>query len=284
MSVPAFREIPLINEIAKNRLSIFGLFFITLLIIFSAVPWLIAPHSPTDMHPEQSLDEPSFTHPMGTDQHGRDVASRVIFGSRVSVLVGLFTVLIASGIGIPQGFVAGYFGNRTDDIIMRFNDIILSFPSLILAFLIVGIIGQGLYPVIIALGIVYSPRFARIARSSTLSIKENQYVTGAKATGASHYRIMRHHILPNAKGPLFVEATLIFAFGILNEAAFSFLGLGAQPPTVTWGNMIRSGQPLMADAPWIVLSATLFLGLAVLSYNVLGDSLRESHDPRTEVK
>ena len=273
-----------LKNLQVNRLATFGIIFVMIIVFLSIFPSFAAPYDPTTINPDQALQEPSLSHLFGTDQHGRDVLSRVVFGARASVLVGCLTVLIAGTLGIPQGIVAGFYGNRVDDVIMRFNDAVLSFPSLILAFLIVGIVGSGLAPVIIALGLVYSPRFARIGRSSTLSIKENQYVVAAEAAGASNTRIMSRHILPNAKGPLIVEATLVFAYAILNEAAFSYLGLGAQPPTVTWGRMIKSGQVLLANAPWISLAATLFIALSVLSYNAIGDALRESYDPRSGIK
>lgn len=267
------------SEIRKSWLATFGIIWLFLIVLMAVFPEAIAPYDPQATAIENSLAGPSVEHPLGTDQFGRDVLSRAIFGARVSVLVGFLTVVIAGSIGIPMGVIAGYFGGWIEDVIMRIVDGILSFPSILLAFVIVALLGSGIFNVIFALGLIYSTSFARVARGSTLAIMENEFIEGAKASGASKTRIMTRHILPNIAGPLVVEATLAFAFAILDESAFSYLGLGAQPPTVSWGMMIKSGQEILTLAPWVSTASGVFIILSVLSYNALGDTLRDILDP-----
>lgn len=267
------------RELRKNRISMFGIFFISFIVVCALAPSVLAPADPTAMHPNQALEPPSLEHPFGTNKFGQDVFSRVIYGARVSIIVGLTSVALASGLGVPLGIISGYYGGRIDDAIMRIVDGVLSFPPIILAFMVIAVLGKGLSNVILALGIVYSTTFARVARGSTLSVKEEAYIESARASGASNLVIMSRHVFPNIIGPLIVQATLSFAFAILDEAAFSYLGIGAQPPDVSWGMIIDSGQPLLANAPWIATFPGIFIMLSVLSYNVIGNSLRDALDP-----
>lgn len=251
-----------------------------LLLLIVVFPGLVAPHDPNEMHIEAILEGPSWRFPLGTDEFGRDLLSRCLYGARISLAISGVAVLIAMIIGIPLGLVSGYFGGPVDSIIMRLQDALLSFPMVLLAILLVATLGSSMQTVTVAIAVAYIPRFARLARAGTLVIKEQEYIEAARAIGAGHLRTLFRGILPNAMGPLIVQATLAVAVSILIETGLSYLGLGVQPPTPSWGNLLRSAQTYIRIAPWYVLSPGAFVFATVLGFNLLGDRLRERLDPR----
>ena len=268
-----------IRLLGKSRIAAMG-FSITLLFVFFAIfPHLIATQSPYKIHYDRIAAPPNPTHLFGTDDFGRDVFSRVIFGSRISVYVGLVSVSIAVVLGVPIGLIAAYFGGVVDMLFMRGMDILLAFPVFILAIAIMASMGSSLTNVIIAVGIVFSPQFARIARGSALSVKEKTYVEAARAVGNSHRRVIVKHILPNCISPIIVQITILAAWAIIVESTLSFLGLGAQPPTPSWGLMLSDARGYMEDAPWMAVFPGLAIMMVVLGLNLLGDSLRDMLDP-----
>lgn len=270
----------LLRRFARNRLALAGL-WVTLLIVGLALfaPW-IAPHNPTRPDFAGTLRPPSSVHPMGTDDLGRDVLSRVIYGSRVSLLAGVISVGIAVLVGLPLGLISGYYRGRLDDVLMRLTDAMLSFPFLVLALALVAVLGAGLDRAMIALGIVFMPAFIRLARGQALAEREQHYVEAARAMGAEDGRIIRRHILPNIVSPVLVQASLSTATAITAEATLSFLGLGTQPPTPAWGSMLNFAQPYLSTAPWMAVYPGAAIFITVLSLNLVGDGLREALDPR----
>lgn len=241
--------------------------------------WL-APGSPVKPDYANLLQPPNVTHPMGTDDLGRDIFSRVIFGARTSLLAGVISVGIAVLVGLPLGLISGYYGGRLDDVLMRFTDALLSFPFLVLALALAAVLGAGLDKAMIAIGIVFTPGFIRVARGQVLSEREQNYVEAAKALGAGDGRIIWSHILPNVLSPVLVQASLATAVAITAEAALSFLGLGTQPPTPSWGSMLNIAQAYLGTAPWMAIWPGLAIFVTVLALNLLGDGLREALDPR----
>lgn len=270
----------LLRRFARNRLALGGL-WVVLLIIFLAVfaPWM-APYSPTQPDFINLLAPPSTSHLMGTDDLGRDVLSRIIFGTRTSLLAGVISVGIAVAVGLPLGLISGYYRGRLDDLLMRITDAMLSFPFLVLALAITAVLGAGLDRAMIAIGIVFTPAFIRLARGQALSEREQNYVEAARALGAGDGRIISKHILPNSLSPVLVQASLSTAVAITAEAALSFLGLGTQPPTPSWGSMLNFAQSYLGTAPWMAVWPGLAIFVTVLALNLLGDGLREALDPR----
>jgi peptide/nickel transport system permease protein len=211
---------------------------------------------------------------------GRDILSRIIYGSRISLQVGLFSIGIALVTGVFLGLIAGYYGGVLDMLIMRIMDIMLAFPAILLAIAIVAILGPQLRNAMLAIGVINIPRFARIIRSSTISIKESEYIAAARMMGANDFRIIFHHLLPNAMAPLIVQTTLSIATAILEAAALSFLGLGAQPPTPEWGAMLSDARSSLQRAPWVATFPGLAIIFGVLGFNLMGDGLRDALDPK----
>ena len=241
-------------------------------------PW-ISPYDPIKTDLYARLEPPSKNHWFGTDKLGRDVLSRIIWGARVSLKVGVISVGIGMIIGVIIGLIGGYFGGITEKLIFSLVDLMLSVPPLLLALAIVATLGPGIGPVMTAVGISLIPIFARVARGSVLTVKEQNYVLSAKALGASHVDIMLRHILPNILTPVIVMATLYCAFAIILEAALSFLGIGIQPPEPTWGTILSHGQQQMRTAAWISTFSGLAITITVLGFNLLGDGLRDLMDP-----
>jgi peptide/nickel transport system permease protein len=243
---------------------------------------LIAPYDPTtDRDLVNRLKPPSWAHPFGTDDLGRDVFVRVVYGSQISLRVGIVAVGIAMIFGTLLGMVAGYVGGKTDTVIMRLMDVMLAFPSTLLAIAIVAMRGPGIFNTMLAVGTVRIPIYARIARSTVLSIKQREYITAAHAVGSPGIRILFAHVLPNSLSPIIVQATLGIATALLDAAALGFLGLGAQPPAPEWGAMLSQGyQQLFNNAAWVVFFPGIAIMLTVLGFNLLGDGLRDALDPQ----
>ena len=254
---------------------------ITLLTIIVAIfaPW-IAPHDPYDQDLKAIRQAPSASHLLGTDRLGRDVLSRIIVGTRVSIMVGIVAVLIAGVLGITLGLLAGYFGGWTNTIIMRFIDALLALPPMILILAIATLMGGGLKNVLIAIGVGMMPTYCRLMCGQILSMKENDYITAAHSIGAGNWRIMLRHLLPNSFAPLLVLLTTNIGTAILLEASLSFLGIGIMPPTPTWGGMVNDGYEYLISNPLLSLAPGLVIFLVVLSVNMVGDGLRDAIDPR----
>jgi peptide/nickel transport system permease protein len=243
---------------------------------------LIAPYDPLLYHPKDVAQTPSQTYLLGTDSLGRDVLSRVLYGARISLSVGLGSILIGGGIGTVFGLLAGYSGGWVDRLIGIIADALLAFPDLILALGIAAALGANIFNLVIALAVVRVPVYARLARAQTLQVRALQYVEAARAVGANTPRMLVRHILPNIFGPLLVQATISISFAILGESVLSFLGLGAPPPTPEWGSMIAEAQPFLTGRdPWMMLGPGLGLVITVLSLNLFGDALRDHLDPRS---
>lgn len=256
-------------------------FFIIVALALAAIASpLLAPYDPLEPNYNALRQEPSFAHPFGTDQIGRDLLSRIIYGTRISFLVGVISVGVAVCIGTPIGLVAGYFRGPTDEILMRVIDAISAFPSLVLALAIVAVLEPSLVNVMFAVGITSVPIFARLTRSQVLSLRERDFILAATSTGVSDARIMWRHILPNAISPLIVQATLGLGIAILAEASLGYLGVGVQPPTPTWGGILNQGAPLIERAPWLSIVPGVAIFTLVLSFNLVGDALRDALDPR----
>jgi peptide/nickel transport system permease protein len=264
----------------RNHLAVFGGFVVAAIILLAIAGPNLMPYEYDAMSAQERFSPPSWRHPMGTDQYGRDTATRVTYGARISVYVGFVSIGIALTIGSLLGLISGYFGGRIDGVIMRGMDVILAFPAILLALLFLVTLGTNLTNVIWAIAIVRIPGFARVARSSTLAIREEEYVQAAKAIGSRNFRVILRHILPNALAPLIVMATISLAIAILVEATLSFLGLGTQPPTPSWGRMLNEGRGFMQRAPWMSLFPGFAIAITVFALNVFGDGLRDALDPR----
>lgn len=254
------------------------------LVIMVAVPHILALHSPTAVSPGEIFQPPSSTHWFGTDQYGRDILSRLIYGTRVSMSLGVVSVFISVAVSLPGGLAAGYHRGRVDAIIMRLMDIMLAFPGILLALIVVAVLGPGLTNAMIAVGIGQAPAYARVVRSATLSVREQSYIEAALATGATDVRVLARHVLPNIIQPVIVISTVGFAAAIIIGSSLGFLGLGAQPPTPEWGTMVSEGRAYMRSQWWIPAFPGAMIGVAVLALNVLGDSVRDILDPRLRVR
>ena len=241
---------------------------------------IIAPYDPIATAPRESLQGSSLEHLLGTDQLGRDVLSRIIFGSRTSIMVGVVAVGLAMVVGVPLGLISGYFGGLIDHVIMRTMDAVIAFPALVLALAIVGALGPGTFQIMVAIGISSVPLYARLTRGQVLTIREQDYVHAARSLGASDLRVIARHVLPNSLSPLIVQGSLGVAFAILAEAGLSFLGVGVQPPSPTWGGMLSKALPLIERAPLLSIYPGIAIFLTVLAINTLGDALRDVLDPR----
>jgi peptide/nickel transport system permease protein len=264
----------------KHRLALIGAGIILVLIFTAILAPFIAPHDPIEQNLEHRLLPPNAEYPLGTDNLGRCILSRLIHGTSVSLQIGVIVVGIAATTGVTLGLIAGYRGGLVDELIMRIVDVLLAFPGIILALAIAGILGPSLYNVMLALAVVGWTSYARVVRGSVLSVKEKEFVEAARALGAGEARIMFRHILPNVTAPVIVMATLGMAHVILAAAALSFLGLGAQPPTPEWGSMLNDGRAFMRTAPHLTIFPGLAIMVTVLAFNFLGDGLRDVLDPR----
>ncbi len=259
------------------RISIWIILILTLTAILAP---LVAPYNPTQENYDRSLASPSIDHPAGTDLTGRDVFSRMVFGTRVSLAVGVGAVLLGVLIGVPIGSLGGFYGGWIDEVAMRTMDVIISFPALVLALAIIGVLGGSLWNLILVIGIVFAPQYARLIHGEVLSIKETEYVEAAKGTGLGNVGVLRRHVLPNAMTPVIVQATFHVALAIIIEASLSFLGLGVQPPQPTWGVMIADGRRYLPGEWWISVFPGVAIVITVLAFNLVGDGLREEYNPQ----
>jgi len=271
----------LLSKMRRKPLGALGLLIVlTLVIVAVFAPWL-APYHPTKPDFSAMLTGPSDQYLLGTDELGRDMLSRLIWGARASLQAGLIAVILAAGIGVPIGLISGYFRGPLDEyVVMRLTDAMMAFPVIVLALALTAILGPSLYTAMVAIGIVYAPIFIRLARAQTLSVRETEYVEAARALGNRHIGIMIKHVLPNIASPLVIQMSVSMATAILVESALSFLGLGVQPPTPSWGSMLRIGANYMQDAPWIAFWPGFAIFVAVLGINLFGDALRDVLDPR----
>ncbi|RNB91394.1 ABC transporter permease [Brevibacillus fluminis] len=268
------------NKLKKNKLAMAGGYVIIFYILVALLAPLLAPHDPYQIDLPNKLKMPSAEHWMGTDDKGRDVLSRVIFGTRLSLSVGFVAVFIGAFFGVILGLLSGYYGKWVDTIIMRIVDVLLAFPGILLALAIVSALGPSLINVMIAVGVFSIPMFARIVRGSTLAVKKLEYIDAIRSLGASDMRIIFVHIFPNILSPIIVQASLRLATAILSAAGLSFLGLGAQPPLPEWGAMLSNGRDFLFTAPYLAMFPGIAISSLVLGFNVFGDGLRDALDPR----
>jgi peptide/nickel transport system permease protein len=264
----------------KNKLAIVGLSIVSFFILLAIFADLIAPYEYDATNLRNKNLAPSAEHWFGTDEFGRDILTRIIYGARISLWVGTLSVAGSIIVGSALGIIAGYYGRWVDSVISRIFDILLAFPSILLAIAVVSVLGPSLRNALIAIAIINVPTFGRLLRSRVLSVKEEEYITAAKAIGMKDSRILLHHILPNSLAPIIVSGTLAVATAIIEAAALGFLGLGAQAPTPEWGKMLADSRNYIIDAPWTVLFPGLAIMLTVLGFNLMGDGLRDALDPR----
>jgi len=269
-----------IERLKRNRLAVFGAVIIALIVIVAVFAPFIAPHHYARQVLRDRFQPPSMEYPLGTDNLGRCIFSRMVYGSRLALMVGVIVVGIQVAIGVTVGLISGYFGGLIDDIIMRLVDIVIAFPAIVLALAIAAALGPGLVNVMVALGVIGWSGYARVVRGQVLSVKENDYIEAIRAVGASDMRIIFRHILPNAISPIIVMATLGMAGALLAASALSFLGLGAQPPEPCWGAILAVGRDFLRRAWWIATFPGVAIMLTVLGFNFLGDGLRDALDPR----
>ena len=265
----------------RHRLAMFGAVLVVIEVGLAVLaPW-IAPHEPNRMNYTSVLSGPTAEHPLGTDEFGRDLLSRTLHGARLSLQVGIVAVLIAVAIGVPVGLVSGYLGGIFDEAVMRVVDAVMALPALVLALTIAAVLGPGIWNATVAIAVVAAPTYTRLVRGQVLSVKENDYVLAAQCIGAPTWVILMRYVLPNAFSPVIVQASLGVGFAIILEASLSFIGLGAQPPTPSWGSMVQVGFQYLEIAPWFVLVPATAIFLAVLGFNMLGDGLRDTLDPKS---
>lgn len=262
-----------------NRAAQVGAVVVALVVLMAIFAPLLAPYGPESIDLRARMQPPSAAHWLGTDELGRDILSRVIWGARPSLMVGIVSVLMASVVGTLLGLVAGYAGGRTDALIMRLMDIVLAFPLLLLALVVLSLFGQSLWNIMVAVAVASVPQYARVVRGSVLAVKRMEYVEAVASLGAGHLRILFRHVLGNVLAPLIVLATVRVAAAITVEAALSFLGFG-DPSAATWGNIVATGRPYLTNAPWIATLGGLAISVTVLGLNLVGDGLRDAMDPR----
>ena len=264
----------------RHRMALVGTAILVIFALGSILAPLLTPYEPTQQNLDNRLSPPTWRHPMGTDELGRDLLTRILYGGRISMLIGVLAMSVAITIGTLIGAVAGYYGGRIDSVTMRLTDIAISFPSLFLLILLAAYFGSSLPTIVLVIGLLSWMRVARLVRASFLALKAQQFVEAARCCGARPIRIIAYHMLPNALGPIIVAASLGVAGAILTESALSYLGLGIQPPTATWGSMLRNAQDQMATAPWTAIFPGLMIFLTVIAINYVGDGLRDALDPR----
>ena len=274
-----------LRRLLRNKLAIVGMVIIGIVVFVAIFAPVLAKQTPNEngifkTYLKETKNPPSWEYPMGTDDLGRDMLSLIIYGSRISIRIGFFSVGLAIIIGVMLGAISGYFGGGTDNLIMRLMDIMLAFPSILLALVIVAVIGPGLLNAMLAVGIVSIPTYARITRASVIAESTREYIQASKALGANSFRILAQHVLPNALSPIIVAASLGIATAILDAAGLGFLGLGAQPPTPEWGLLLSRNKTHLFTSPWMVIFPGISIMFLVLGFNLIGDGLRDALDPR----
>ena len=281
--------VTLLRRLVRRRTALFGMLVVLGVMLAAVLAPVVSPFDPLEQDIGQRLREPGWQdaqgrlHPLGTDHLGRDILARIVFGSRIALVVGLAAVAISGVLGMLIGLIAGYFGGRVDDFLRRLADIQLAFPFILLAIAVIGVLGPSLQNIIIVIGVSSWVVYARVVRGEVLSIREREYVQAAIALGSQHWRVLRHHVLPNTLTPWLVVATLDMARVIVIESALSFLGLGVQPPTPTWGGMLADGRVYLSTAWWLATFPGLAILITVLGINLFGDGLRDTLDPRLKV-
>jgi peptide/nickel transport system permease protein len=266
----------------KNKTAVIGLvIFCIIAAIAITAPWLTSyDNVVVKMNIAERLQHPSMSHLFGTDELGRDILARIVYGARVSLLIGFSAIFVSLMVGLVLGGAAGYYGGKIDSVIMRAMDVFLSLPDVLLALAIIAAFGNTKVNLTIAIGLAFAPKFSRVVRSAVMGVRDNEYIEAARSIGALDTRIIARHVLPNCIGPIIVQVTLYVANAILTIAALSFIGLGIQPPTPEWGNMLASGRTYMRDFPHIVMAPGLAIFFTILALNLLGDGLRDTLDPR----
>lgn len=283
LAVPMRRRRPMpgiLRVLARDRVGLVGALLVAAALAAAIFGPMLAPYDPTLIHPTEKLVGPDGRFPLGTDELGRDILSRALYGARISIEVSLVVVSLAGTIGVAIGLISGYFKGVLDIVLMRVMDTIFAFPTLLLALTVVAVLGTELRNLILAITIVYIPAFARIARGSTLSVSQQPFIEAARSVGVPHRRILLRYVLPNILAPVTVQFTVSLAYAILVEASLSYLGLGVQPPAASWGSMLATGKPFMELSPWVAIVPGVAIMLTVLGFNLLGDALRDSLDPR----
>ena len=274
------RAVLVLKRICRNPIALLGLVIIALYVgVAVFAPWL-APHDPLGQDLSKSFAPLSAEHPMGCDEFGRDILSRVIFGARTSLIIQVFSVLMALVVGVVLGAAGGYFGGWLDEFLMRCMDVLLAFPGILLALAIVAVLGPDLHNLIIAIGIYSIPQFARITRGSVMTVKQNEYVTAARAIGESHFSAIVRYVLPNAVSPIIIQTTLRMATVLLTAAGLGFLGLGVQPPQPEWGTMLSTARMYLRSAPLVAVFPGVSIMIVVLGFNFFGDGLQDALNPR----
>ena len=263
-----------------NRNFTVGFLLSVVIVAMALISFLWTPYPPNRMSAQERLQGPSVSHPLGTDHYGRDILSRVMKGAVNSIIVGLVTVAIGLSLGVLLGMLAAYYGRFVDEVIMRFSDLLFGFPAVLTAILITSILGPSMVNAMLAIGIFYIPVFARLTRAVGMTVYTRDFITAARSTGASEWRVAWRHVMPNIVSPLLIQGTIQFSVAILAEAGLSYLGLGTQPPHASWGRMLNEAQTYMGGAPWLALFPGLAIMWAVLGFNLLGDGLRDMLDPK----
>lgn len=272
-----------IKRFKKNKRAMVGFIMVLFFLFFAIFAKWIAPYDPTSQNMSAILQFPNWIHPFGTDEYGRDILSRILYGSQISLMIGFFGVLISIIVGVTFGTLSGYFGGIADSLIMRCMDVFMSFPGFLLALAIVSVLGPGMGNVTIAIGIFAVPSFSRISRSAVIAIKHKEYIEASKALGGSHLYTILKHCIPNSIAPIIVLSTMRIATAILTASGLSFLGMGAQPPTPEWGTMLSAGRDYLRTAPHLCIVPGLAIMFVVLAFNMLGDGLRDALDPKMKL-
>lgn len=268
------------RRLRRHRLGMAGAVILLIVVVLALFGPSLLYHNPSTMDFNARFAPPSLAHPFGTDDFGRDIFTRIVHGARVSLQVGIISVGLAATVGSLLGMIAGYGNRLADEVVMRSMDVLYAFPAILLAIAVMAALGKGVGNAMIAIGVVYIPIFARIARAAVMSIRNEEFIQAAHALGAGHSRILFRHILPNILSPIIVETTLSLAFAILAEASLSFFGLGTQPPDPSWGRMLSEGRDFFRQSMWMGLFPGLAIMVTVMSFNFLGDGLRDALDPR----
>jgi peptide/nickel transport system permease protein len=257
-----------------------GFILSAVVVVVAAISLIWTPYDGNKMNPRERLQGPTWSHPLGTDQYGRDTLSRVMTGAVNSIIVGLVTVAIGLSLGVLLGLASAYYGKLVDESIMRLSDLLFGFPAVLTAILITSILGASMINAMLAIGIFYIPVFARLTRAIAMTVWEREFVAAARASGSSEWSITWRHVVPNILSPLLIQGTIQFAVAILAEAGLSYLGLGTQPPTASWGRMLNEAQTFLSMSSWMAIFPGVAIAWAVLGFNLLGDGLRDTLDPR----